>query len=693
MMLSRRQSPEASADGNCESGEPPSKRPRMLSKACEICKMKKSRCDSGRPQCDTCRRKGLTCVYREKGQPGLRPGYGKAIETRLTLLENNVEKINQSVQDVLTYVRTESATKTTLPMPGADLGVSTPVTIEKTSQSAQDILSPVRRDIAVDTPAPHTGNSISAARGINDTQLWPISQQLSEVGSFSSTPVNTTVEQLPPSQAIQGLDTAGSGLPPSEIMQELVDLFFDLVYSWAPLFFRPSFTANMYAPERQILLHGIIIIAFRFWRKSDPSLEVRDAYVKASRENILLKTVDACTLISTQALTLLAVDAIGQGQGPRTWNIMSMLVTAAKHLNLSRNPSPASVETNIPLVRNEDPDEGLDSSSVETEERRRLFWVIYSIDRLSSVSHGQPGGTDTKGIRLPYPVSDVDWGQSVPPEWFQATGPVKQIHGHHRVNLWHHYIDLLALLDRSNQLLIQPVNYSLPAHCQEWQSSFRRLDINLATWFENLPKDDREQPSSFNPMWIIVHATFHLINIRMYTVAAFPSTSSPYLRPSPSARARCRQAVRDIASLASSVQPHELDQLGPMFAFVIWVAARSLIILWTTGYENTYGTMPTDLEPLLGSLRQLSLSWPCSQRYVNLIQLILDTKNNPGGPTGLEIFNDTKRTAYGLQNRLGTLAGHQVPEFDFLDIPALDIGEFTAPWNSTFISEVEGEWL
>lgn len=175
----------------------------------------------------------------------------------------------------------------------------------------------------------------------------------------------------------------------------------------------------------------------------------------------------------------------------------------------------------------------------------------------------------------------------------------------------------------------------------------------------------------------------------MYTVAAFPSTSSPYLRPSPSARARCRQAVREIASLASSVQPHELYQLGPMFAFVVWVAARSLIILWTTGHENTYGSMPTDLEPLLSTLRQLSITWPCSQRYANLIQLILDTKNNPGGPTGLEIFNDTRRTAYGLQNRLGLLAGHQVPEYDFLDMPVLEIGELT----NTFVTDIEGEWL
>ena len=184
----------------------------------------------------------------------------------------------------------------------------------------------------------------------------------------------------------------------------------------------------------------------------------------------------------------------------------------------------------------------------------------------------------------------------------------------------------------------------------------------------------------------------------MYTVAAFPSTTSPYLKPSSAARGRCRQAIRTVASLASSLQPHELDRLNPMFAFVVWVAARSLIILWTTGYETAYGSMPTDLEPLLNVLRQMSTRWLCAQRYADIIQLILDTKNNPGGPTGLEIFNDTRRTSYGLQNLLGSLVVPSAPEafsssFDFLDMPLLDIGEFGASRMGTFGAENDGEWL
>lgn len=438
------------------------------------------------------------CVYREKGQPGLRPGYGKAIENRLSTLETSVEKITQSVEDVLNHVRAVSVPNHS-PLQPVD------------QRATPAISTPVQGEIAAsDQLQPGVDESSPAKSVAYYGQPWQPPQSLPEVASFNPTAVNI-MERSSPLQSIPGLSTAiDSSLPPRDVLEELVDLFFELVYPWVPMFFKPSFTANMYSPERQLLLHGMVVIAFRFWQKPDPCPEIRDAYVKTSREQILLNTIDACTLISTQALTLLAVDAVGQGQGPRTWNVMSMLVSAAKYLGLSKATSPASVEANTPLVRNEDPDDGLDLSSIEAEEKRRLFWIIYSIDRLSSVSHGQLGGTDTKSIRLPYPVDEKDWGQPVAHEWFQPTGQAKKTHAHGCTNMWHYSIDLLALLDRSNQVLVHPINYSIPAHCQEWQSIFRRFDTTLSTYFENLPREVRESPTTFDPRWTLVHAIFHL---------------------------------------------------------------------------------------------------------------------------------------------------------------------------------------
>jgi hypothetical protein len=141
--------------------------------------------------------------------------------------------------------------------------------------------------------------------------------------------------------------------------------------------------------------------------------------------------------------------------------------------------------------------------------------------------------------------------------------------------------------------------------------------------------------------------------------------------------------------------------MNPMFAFVAWVASRSLIILWTTGYETGYDSIPPDLEPLLNVLRHMAVRWPCAQRYADIIQLILDTKNNPDGPTGIEIFNDTRRTSYGLQSVLSALIGSRAQDtflesLDFLDLTMPDFGDFgTARTGSAmFGNELnDGDWL
>ena len=360
---------------------------------------------------------------------------------RMTRLENHVEKISQSVQDVLNHVQTQYSVSSSLQTANAETAEA------------------------------------RAPKSPSDTQLWQTSQQLSEVASIPSPP---EIEQLPRYLNIPELQTIDSRLPPQEIMEELVEMYFELIYSWIPLFNKPNFIENLFSSGSQILLHGIVVIAFRFWTKTAPSAEIRETYMQISRDQILLNAVGSCSLISTQALALLAIDAIGQAPGPRTWNIMAMLITAAKHMGLAKAFSSGSVETNTPLVRNDDPDDELHLSIIEVEEKRRLFWTIYSLDRFSSIEHGQSSAIDTKSIKLPYPARDEAWGQPMAPEWFQGTATTKSTHVHCFANLWHYNIDLLALLDRSNHFLIQPLNFSLPAHCKEWQSGFRQLDIALS---------------------------------------------------------------------------------------------------------------------------------------------------------------------------------------------------------------------
>lgn len=182
----------------------------------------------------------------------------------------------------------------------------------------------------------------------------------------------------------------------------------------------------------------------------------------------------------------------------------------------------------------------------------------------------------------------------------------------------------------------------------------------------------------------------------MYTVAAFPQPRYANMLPSDSAKTHCREAVRQVASLARPLNASELNCLGPMFAFTVWVAARSLVILWTTGYEGSYQTKPADLELLMNVLRQMTAHWPCAGRYVDIIQFTLDSWQSAGGNTTLQIFNDTRRTSYGLLLRLGQPARTQnmadMDISDFFDMGFLEEGNPPHP-TDTFGFGFASDWL
>ncbi|KAK2739332.1 C6 transcription factor [Colletotrichum kahawae] len=498
----------------------PRKRQAVISKACEHCKVKKARCDSSRPQCGMCQRKGVVCEYKEKGQPGLRPGYGKAVEQRLSLLEDNMENMSCTVQEILSCVRNFQKDRMQAQPLEAHLSSfgTPPNPVPTASDREQQQTRPSDKEPlwqSASVPLTTTGLTATAI----ELTMFAASSMADRI---DPRPLESwDVSNIP---QIPTVTTADSSLPSEPIIRELVDLFFEHVYPWAPLFHKPTFLSQAFSPEQHVVLHGIVVVAYRFWRKAEPPAEVREAQIKTSKEQILLRSIDVASLTSTQALALLAIDAIGQGPGPRTWNIMAMLVTSTRQLRLASTNTTALDPRSSSLVENDAPDKGQGGddmstsgsssdihSNVEEEQKHRLFWTIYTLDRFSSVPLGQPGSIDSRLIKLPYPVRDGEWGQNVVPEWFQRPSPARPHLDHRKpVNLWHYYIDVLTMVDQSNQLLIQPVNLSLPASCEEWQSSFRRFDISLFTWFENLPWEVREPPTTFDPVWTLVHATFYL---------------------------------------------------------------------------------------------------------------------------------------------------------------------------------------
>jgi hypothetical protein len=198
------------------------------------------------------------------------------MESRLETLESSMERMHQSLQTVLKHVE--------------------PSASRQASHAAVE-RQPIDLAEAAAENNEQLGNGIEEAT--DDPGLW-----------------QTPPPEPPPFMAEPTSQPLGIDLPSRATITTLANIFFELVYPWCPLFHKGIFIDELFSPDREVLLHGIIVVGFRFWTTAEPSIATRERCIAKSRERILLEAINTCTLISTQALALLAVDALGQGTGP-----------------------------------------------------------------------------------------------------------------------------------------------------------------------------------------------------------------------------------------------------------------------------------------------------------------------------------------------------------------------------------------
>ena len=93
-----------------------------------------------------------------------------------------------------------------------------------------------------------------------------------------------------------------------------------------------------------------------------------------------------------------------------------------------------------------------------------------------------------------------------------------------------------------------------------------------------------------------------------------------------------------------------LNQLGPPYAWSLWVAARVLLV---HGSTIDHHVSPT-INPLVDTLREMGTYWKVAERYANLLQRVLDeyheSERAPGmeTPSSVKILADMRRTAFDL---------------------------------------------
>ena len=612
------------------------------------------------------------CEYKERKKPGLRAGYGRELESRLDTLEHIISEQGRQLHDHL---------RESCPVAGAG-GLNTPSATnagpdhryQPGPTSIQRLSSYQRHSPTITDPR----HSIDATQPYQypPVPVGMVEPMLQDSAGAQYTPTAQSLTS-PGSQGLYHNQAAypdpSQHLPPYDLLYTLVDLYFKHVNSWLPLLNKKTTMDALFGPASleeadRILLQAIVATSLRF--SSDPRLttESKQQYHDISKQRVQLYGLETSSVRALQALVILALDVTGDTNGPPGWNLLALISRSLVQLGLSVETTSSMTHPTYPSIATlrvsvlPEP-----KSWIEDEERRRLFWAVYFLDRFATIATAFEFALDEKEVDRRLPCRDDFFAANKPVEtsWFRSpTGPGFPTAMVDVLGSFSYHCELLGILSRIHQFLKRPVDIASLSDVEKWQGTYRSLDSELNAWHFNLPDEfanlsrlikSNAVAKNVNYGWIMLHATYSLTVIRLNSSAAYPAAKSSIFAPSYSAMQRCLAAVENIGQLCNHVVNNAvLDKLGPPFAFALWVAARVVLVHGST--------MDRELDPNIGlfvsTLSNIGQHWTTAQRYSEILKRVLDeyrqsqrTEAANGErvtPSTVRILADMRRCAYDL---------------------------------------------
>ncbi|KAI8093281.1 fungal-specific transcription factor domain-containing protein [Halteromyces radiatus] len=421
-----------------------------VSKACEQCRGKKTKCDGQLPSCGICRSQNITCTYKaitkKRGPP---KGYIEAIEGRLHRLEaligsiiqeddprfqailNELNAPLQTVNGELIRPRranavtssydTVSPTSTTAPLSSSvtevqNAGLSQ--YLESSSSLPQQSRERIHQQSQVDynelsshesdiSPTVKVEEDVETSDNLGNLSVDE-SGQLRYYGKssgfymlrnsqnfrngafrFNSRGYRGDSKMNPLEQLI--IDPFE--LPPADLSKILLDLYFDHFYTLLPIVHKDSFRQayeNTTNPPSHLLLNAIYAVASRICSdervRTTPDQPETAGDIFFERARILLDfEYDDFKVSTVQSLLLMSSHQNGALKSIRGWIYSGMAFRMSQNLGLHCNC------------------DSWDLTHTEKEERKRVFYCCFVIDRLSSAMHGRSPVVDERDCDAPYP--------------------------------------------------------------------------------------------------------------------------------------------------------------------------------------------------------------------------------------------------------------------------------------------------
>ena len=331
----------------------------------------------------------------------------------------------------------------------------------------------------------------------------------------------------PPLGGQSAMGQADNDFPPYDLLYGLVDLFFKHIYPWCPILHRQTTLNSLFGDASldeadRIILHAIVATTLRFSTDQRLTAEKRTRHHQTSKEKVLLYGIENSSVKSLQALVILSLDVIGCSNGPPGWNLLALITRSVVQLGLSMEtyspliaPPHASIYTLRAIVLPEPKD------WIEEESRRRLFWMIYVLDRYATVATAFEFALDEKEIDRRLPCRDDLFSRNIPVEtrWFHTTTRADyNMNRPENLGPFTYYVEILGILSRIHKFLKKPVDITSLSDVEKWQGEYRELDSALEQWKYDLPSDYGNSARVFSGQGVnksldsglvMLHAAFH----------------------------------------------------------------------------------------------------------------------------------------------------------------------------------------
>ncbi|KAI0356597.1 hypothetical protein OH77DRAFT_1520108 [Trametes cingulata] len=602
---------------------------RRVWRACESCRRKKIKCDGMEPTCSQCTASKSQCTWLQtKDRAALSRHYVQELEARLLHMENLFQQVAPIIEQVsqatgLDLTAISSAVSANQQQPSSS---STPLPTSVAPEVLQSMLPRIREGSMLqngdsrstsghserDEPSVKIEDDVSDAFGqlaldehghlhwIGKSSTMTLIQRLRDA---TTAPVNrvSPMEEDPtaPGPSVNKLYYPASVFfgkvralpqpeeveyPERDLADKLVDAYFARFHFLMPVLDKPefmrrytylmdhtndaSFIRNHTAFVASVC--AVFAVASRF--VDDPRLTKFDNLDDAGMGMVYYERALILHHISyptiqvehVQCFLLMSSFLCSVNCLPQAWLLVGQAVRAAQDIGLHRSPRRLLI------------------TPIEKETRRKIWWGVYTLDRMLALALGRPLAIEDADCDVEIPVELDD---ELLQRYFQGEQmPQGQI------SLMRGFIELIELYKIAGRVLREV--YALdktkdtlePDKRAELHRSVEALDRSLTKWCEDLPVEFKSHPVTEKQVSMAAVLCSHYYSILTTLHRNFlPVKREQPVAPRSTAKAvsTARACVRLAPSIKNVVPPSH------HFAFFIQNLFSSAVIILLYAMHTT----------------------------------------------------------------------------------------------------------